>query len=285
MSFLKISDPAKRDLMVKEYLELKKNIRDNLLSEGTGEQQLQTDLSKFFKPITETQKATAREIMEELKPIKEGIENLPQAITFPAYPSIQAFEKPLEGEDKQYIGEVAEKYLRKFATKGEADTTYGLYDRKGNKPVVIIDNNIVVEGEEYEGTPGLWELIVSKNPTDYTNDDYDNYANLMLKPNALHRDNNPDSNYPKSSKGQKWKRILKTIWDSRKEYEGSGVIVIPCDPNTLLERLDLLLASQEAGNTGVGNELVSICDELKRRGVLDSNAYKKLISNIKNDST
>ena len=83
----------------------------------------------------------------------------------------------------------------------------------------------------------------------------------MLKTNTLHRDNNPDSNYPKSSKGQKWKRILKTIWDNREEYEGSGVVVIPSDPNALLERLDLLLASQEAGHTGVGNELVSICDE------------------------
>ena len=83
MSFLKISDPVKRDLIVKEYLELKKNIRDNLLSERTGEQQLQTDLSKFYKPITETQRATAREITEGLKPIREGIENLPQAITFP----------------------------------------------------------------------------------------------------------------------------------------------------------------------------------------------------------
>ena len=283
MSFLKISDPVKRDLILKEHLKLKKNIRDNLPSERTGEQQLQTDLSKFFKPVTEMQKATTREITEGLKPIKEGIE----AITFPAYPSIQAFEKPLEGEDTQYIGEVAEKYLRKFATKGEADTTYGLYDRHGNfnignKPVVIIDNNITVDGEEeYEGTPGLWELIVSKNPIDYTDDDYDNYARLMLKTNTLHRDNNPDSNYPKSSKGQKWKRILKTIWDNREEYEGRGAVVIPSNPNALLERLDLLLASQEAGHTGVGNELVSICDELKRQGVLDTKAYKKLNSIIK----
>ena len=93
MSFLKISDPVKRDLIMKEYL--KKNIWDNLLSERTGEQQLQTDLSKFFKPITETQKATTKEITAELKPIKEGIEKLPQAITFPAYPSIQALEKHL----------------------------------------------------------------------------------------------------------------------------------------------------------------------------------------------
>ena len=157
MSFLKISDPVKKDLIVKKYLETKKNIWDNLLSERTGEQQLQTDLSKFFKPITETQKATAREITEGFKPIKESIENLPQTITFPAFPSIQTSEKPLEGEDTQFIGEVAEKYLRKFTTKGESDTTYGLYDRNsnfyiGNKPVVIIDNNIVVDGKEYEGT-------------------------------------------------------------------------------------------------------------------------------------
>ena len=58
-------------------------------------------------------------------------------------------------------------------------------------------------------------------------------------------------------------------------------MVIPSDPNALLERLDLLLASQEAGHTGVGNELVSICDELKRQGVLNSMFYKNLISNIK----
>ena len=164
MSFLKISDPTKRDLIVKEYLNLKKNIRDNLLSEKTGELELQTNLSKFFKPITETQKATSRDITEELKPIKNGIENLPQAITFPAYPSIQAYENPLEGEDTQYIGEVAEKYLRKFATKGsEVDKTFGLYDENrnfyiGNKRVVIVDDNIAVDGkDEYEGTPGLWE--------------------------------------------------------------------------------------------------------------------------------
>ena len=66
MSFLKISDPVKRYQTIKEYLELKKNIRDNLLSDRTGELQLQTKLSKFYRPITETQKATTREITEGL---------------------------------------------------------------------------------------------------------------------------------------------------------------------------------------------------------------------------
>ena len=48
------------------------------------------------------------------------------------------------------------------------------------------------------------------------------------------------------------------------------------DPNALLKRLDLLLASQKAGNTDVRNELVSICDELKRQGVSDTKAKKKI---------
>ena len=109
VSFLKISDPVKRDLIVKEYLEIKKNIRDNLLSERTREQQLQTDLSNIFKPITETQKSTTKEITEGLRPIKEGIDKSPQTSVFPAYPSIQAVEKLPEGEDPQYIGPIVSK--------------------------------------------------------------------------------------------------------------------------------------------------------------------------------
>ena len=123
---------------------------------------MQSDLTKFFKPITETQKATAKEITEELKPIKEGIMDLPQAITFPAYPSIDACK-----EDILKLGPVAVKALKRFITKEGADKTFGIYDKDGefyigDKPVVIKDNNIIVDDEEYKGTPGLWELIVAK---------------------------------------------------------------------------------------------------------------------------
>ena len=121
---------------------------------------------------------------------------------------IQAVEEPPEGEDMQYIREVAEKYLRKFATKSEADRTYGLHDTDGNfyignKPVVIKDNDIIVADKKYEGTSGLWELIVSKNPdnTIYNDKDEENHTKLMIKTNTLYRKNNPQTNHPKSSKG------------------------------------------------------------------------------------
>ena len=298
MSFLKISDPTKRDQTVKEYLELKKNIRNNLLSERAGEQQMQTELTKFYRPITELQKATtkeitewqkatAREITEGLRPIREGIEKLPKAML----PIGKELEEEEEEEEDLLIGEIARHYLN----NPNADKTFGVrkegdHHYIGNKHVIITeDDDIVIKegGDRFLGTHGLWELITSKNPEEdlYDKDDIRNYERLMMKTNALHRGNDPNNPNPKSSKSVKWKTILGPIWHNREYYEGKGTVIMPSDPNALLERLDLLLASQKAGHTGVGNELVSICDELKRQGVLDAEAYKKLNSIIKNDST
>ena len=331
MSFLKISDPLKRDAIVKEYLELKKKIRSNFLSERIGEQQLQTDLSTFYKPITETQKATTREITEGLKPIREGIEKLPEAI--------KATEEEEEEEEEYFSQKVLDQISDRF--KGKTDKIFGIKRKKdkkyylGSKVIRVDDNNIItIENNErkFIGTPGIWKLIVNESPIDYTNEDYNNYRYLMTITNAIYRDNNPKQNHPKPANNDKWKYTVGPIWymnkgfdendafrmakdpeykekiinrESRKrrrekrigplsrsvgplsrssieeKYEGEGVVVIPSDPNALLERLDLLLASQKAGHTGVRNELVSICDELKRQGVLDTKAYKKLNHLIK----
>ena len=235
MSFLKISDPVKRDLIVKEYLELKKNIRDNLLSERTREMELQTDLSKFYRPIIETQKATAREITEGLRPIKEGIENLSQAIKFPPIQPLgeasgqeKLFKKLLEPFEEEAsekeeatpenLGEIAKKYLNKLNT----DKTFwinkvGDHYYIGHTHVNISENNILVDDEEFEGTPGLWKLIMLKEPMekDYSEDDYSNYGRIMVKTNVLHQGNNPNNPYPKSSSSIKWGRILSPIWKNR----------------------------------------------------------------------
>ena len=72
----------------------------------------------------------------------------------------------------------------------------------------------MVDGEEEcEDTPGLWELIVSKKLDDkiIMPNDLENYKRLMIKTNALYRDNDPKNLYPKSSKGYKWNNILKYI--------------------------------------------------------------------------
>ena len=183
-------------------------------------------------------------------------------------------------EEEKSIGEIAEKYSE--TPSQYRDTTFGITKEGknhyyiGKTRVIIKDNDIIIsnDGETFKGTPGLWELILEKTPSNYLKEDFENYARLMIKTNVLHRDNNPNNTSPRGSGGDKWVIILKPIWEKyKKERWGKGIVVIPSDPNALLERLDLLLASQEASHTGVGNELVSISDELKRQGVLDTKTY------------
>jgi len=55
MSFLKISDPKKRDFIVEEFLKTK-NIQDSYLWERLGDIDIHREMSKLFKPITEAQR-------------------------------------------------------------------------------------------------------------------------------------------------------------------------------------------------------------------------------------
>jgi len=268
-----------------------KNIQDSFITERIGDISAQRKLSKFFKPITDTQKDIKESLVEEIKPITEGIRRLPAAITFPQFPAIaEAPEEEDEEEEEgvMRVGKIAHQYLSDCAAKQNVDKTFGIYknprDKQyyiGNAPIDIRENNLVVGIKEYEGTPGLWELIINKK-TDiniYSHNDLDNYAEIMVDANALRQNNNPTEVTPKSSRGWKWKNILRNIWRERSTYEGQGfppAIVIPSDPDALAERLELLLASKTAGNTGVRNELVSICDELLRQKIMNKKQYKNL---------
>ena len=50
-----LEEPIKRDLIVEEFLKTKKNIQEKFVTERLGDISAQRELSKLFKPITETQ--------------------------------------------------------------------------------------------------------------------------------------------------------------------------------------------------------------------------------------
>ena len=56
MSFLKITDPKKRDFIVNEFLKTRQNIQHNFLSERVGDSSTQHELSKLFIPVTDMHK-------------------------------------------------------------------------------------------------------------------------------------------------------------------------------------------------------------------------------------
>ena len=93
----------------------------------------------------------------------------------------------------------------------------------------------------------------------FINGDYGNYAEIMHSTNALRRNNDESETKPKANRSWKWKHILKPIWDEKDLYTGNGLtpsiscIILPCDTIALVERLDILMASKAAGNTGVSS--------------------------------
>ena len=315
MSFIKVTDPRKREELIKDFIETRKRIKDNFIAHKIGESEYQTGLTKLFKPVTETQKATAKEITEaqkataekitsELIPIKEGVKELPLKLFNQVFPSIEFNERDITN-----LGSIAVNNLKRYFKPNEGDLSTGIRDKDGSfyigsEPVRIRDNNITIDNTEYSGTSGLWKLITSKNIPDkseYTPEDLVTYSYIMSKTNTARNKYNPRGQY-RGGNNRKMNEIIKPFvrelendntdnkinfttkvmehFGHEVETPGGGLI-LPSDPNALIDRFDLLFSSKKAGHTGVKNEIVSILDELKRQGVIKINEYKKLNSLIK----
>lgn len=159
-------------------------------------------------------------------------------------------------------------YDRKYGVR--LDTTTEKL-KIGNSTLSIVDSDIVVQNKRYKGTPGLYELLFLKKPERFTNEDKKNYLQIVKKTNAARR-------YYKTNKqvdGSKLKKYRDIIAPA---VSGHGIFntvtmneidyVHWDDPNELVDRLRLLLASQSAGHTGHINEINSIIEELKEAYII-----------------
>lgn len=173
------------------------------------------------------------------------------------------------------------------------DVPFGIRIEKGkpmlgSAPVKIYDKTINVGGCSYDMTPGLHELLI-KNVPDLdiiSESDKHNYKLLLMLTNAHRRDFDPKKQI-KSNKGVKYLQIIKPLFKlqdqsehSNKVQKGNGLPMLKKmrkntdyiywdDPNELVDRLKLLIASRDAGNTGLDNEIISIIEELREGGYLN----------------
>ena len=266
------------------------------------------------KEITEAQKAATEKITQELLPIKEGIEKLPGAIS-EGFPALGMTE-----EELIKIGPIARKYIQSNLGRATTKAGLYSEDdnlKIGYRPVKIENDDIIIDDERFKGTVGLWKLITSKDipdKTEYKAEDLAGYITIMHITKATY-----DKNNIRVGGNDKMNKLIKPLVkaleedessnklvteinkhfgfeeetnEEEEEYEvpasipltptkGTGLKILPSDPNALIDRFNLLFSSQKAGHTGVRNEIVSILDELKRQGVLKTNEYKKLNSLIK----
>lgn len=166
----------------------------------------------------------------------------------------------------------------------------------GNEPVhfteVGAENNkmiiAVIGDNKYEITPGIKELLLKKNP-DFNiirEQDMLVYRDILNNTHAHRRDFNPTGQI-KGDRSKKYCNVIKQLFvepkiidknkdslkyggnlPSLKKYKPNIDLVYWDDPNELIERLQLLIASRDAGNNNHENEIISIIEELKEANVI-----------------
>lgn len=216
-------------------------------------------------------KADIRSLVSEtLSPIIEPLEKIKHlSPTFQAPPT----QQDIDIQDSNDTGDSLAFKINDWYKSYEIDKTYGPKVQKngkvviGKKEIKLVDNSLTIDDVSYPLTQGLGNLIFSKNPKLYTKNDLDAYKSILIQTSA-----HLTADEKKIKKGgNKYTDIIQNLFRS-----GRGLsvklqnhnLVYWNDPNELVDRLQLLLASKAAGNTGVSNEILSIFEELYEAGLI-----------------
>lgn len=199
---------------------------------------------------------------------------------------------------KEYVrnkfnGKLAKEYFSKLISGNkEIDHNYGVrvegdYWMLGNKVLEIDNDDLIISDKRYSGTRGLYELIFMNQPNEfiYSEKDMNDYKSILFDTNVF-RTNYSTLGKVRSNRGRKYKYIIAQLINQRAQpmmesyvdvlpggASGSGMtlsnaqpnVIYYDDPNEIINRLRLLLGSQESGNTGHENEINAIMEELNEQ--------------------
>lgn len=178
--------------------------------------------------------------------------------------------------------------LSTLEENGKLDTLYGPHKNPdgswgfGNTSLILNSDKIFIGTKSFLTTPGLYQLLFYKNPQHYNKDELDIYERILLDTNALRRNFNSNEQI-KGTKAVKYTNIIKKIVEknksisSIKNHEGLSLMNLKTEktnyvfwdnPNELVSRLRLLIASKNAGNNNHNNEIISLIEELKEANII-----------------
>lgn len=168
---------------------------------------------------------------------------------------------------------------------GNSAVTLSLVNKNSTEKQYMITINDL----NYEFTAGLKELLIRNKPNLelVTEKDKIMYKHLLVITSAHRRDFNPNGQL-KGDKGLKYCQIIKPLFSDTKpdvpekltdlkiggslpkskKYNKATDYIYWDDPNELIERLKLLIASKSAGNSNHDNEILSVIEELKESGII-----------------
>ena len=119
MSFLKITDPYKRNELVNALIAAKKRVKDNFMTERLGDIGFEQDFIKQYKPLIDSQAAFKDTLSKELKPTAESsastlraIQGIPDQFNAITYPFATYPVTDESSESVTTLGLTAQKYLK-----------------------------------------------------------------------------------------------------------------------------------------------------------------------------
>ena len=224
--------------MIADYLALKNRLKKRDMDERGDLMDRRRDLEENFEPVVKSSKKMAKAIVDELTPITRELRELndkarPKLVSVPKI----GIKRDIDGSQPpprkhKYVGDYgprAEAFLQKYMDpkrRDQLDTTFGIrYENGvsiiGRKLIRIEGDDIIIDGEVYNGTPGLWSLITDKIPKEYDNEDLERYKELLHETSAMHQNYDSRNKYPRASRSKKWIHILRPIWN---EFQFTGVV-------------------------------------------------------------
>ena len=345
MSFLDIKDPKKRDAIVAEYLATKNRIQHRNMNEKAQDLAHSEELKEIFHPVTQSTEKSADVISKELAPLKEEMRtlnaNLQAAVDKDDVIGPKKKKEKKNQHRRKGVGSSRRSqwtrdtgmnalnfYLNHF-NKLKLDKYFGIQITTepggelmmGNRAVgVDNDSNIHIDDKVYNGTSGLWALIMLASPSRamYTDEDVHMYRDLAKRTNVAHNPRGTERHLSRPKSTYKWKTFFAArtadsnpssdaaTTDDRddddgdsdadderggverihrdslsSDHAGSGVVFLPGDIKGLKTKLKLLLAEFRAGNTtATRNEIIPILDELLRRRQISRIEYNDINRHI-----
>lgn len=288
----------------KDLIKTRKALKQKYKTLKTGEIARETELETTFNPIVKPLKelinvTQLNQISNKI--IKQPKHNdlKPQKLKFESYTT----SSPKSNIEKNYKTPQWNNitWSPTPIKTSDLDVVYGPYfDNNSNirrmgKSVFTIDEktgNILVDNISFKSSPGLQELIFHKKPENYTENDLTNFYKILDITNAHLKDTYDTNSEINGTRAQKYIKIIKKHrthpYNTRNAKIGSTYLskikTLPSkmefsskpieyvhwdDPNELVNRLRLLIASQEAGNNIHNNEIISIIEELKEANLIE----------------
>ena len=210
MSFIDIKDPKERDRFVADYISTIKHIQQQSEDERALGLKRQIELEKTFNPVIKATEMSTKAITKEIKNIRPPRPTLsvPRKRTWDVSNGITAVDY----------------YLNKFS-KTNLDKYYGIQQdgdklMMGDKEITVDeDSNIHVDDKTFNGTPGLWSLIMLKTPKGFTDDDFAAYGELVKTTDVIQHPRSVIIGVSRPEQTRKYTKIFKNITNENDDDE------------------------------------------------------------------